>query len=328
MSGPDNSHADARPMPYANPGERARIWHPIILLVGSFIAFYLWALVPTIVLVAMDSASGRKDVMGPDSLSMTYGLPALGAAFFLILLHFLVWTRFAERRPLTSIGLFRAGSGGQYVNGIVYGAMFALLVNLLAVVGSLQLGYSVPVAFTGSLSQISTGALLFAAAIVPVILVQAGTEEVVFRGWMLSAMSARTSITAGILISSIAFGVFHVDRFLLDPLFAMIFISSTIVLGAFLGVWAVHSKSIAGPAGFHGAYNGLLFVSEFLDGAAKSRPGDPATKIWSDMMSMENMQASIKNMDFLALMQTAVIVCALIGIVTLIMSRGDEAAED
>jgi ABC-type proline/glycine betaine transport system permease subunit len=141
-------------------------------------------------------------------------------------------------------------------------------------------------------------------------------------------MSARTSITAGILISSIAFGVFHVDRFLLDPLFAMIFISSTVVLGVFLGVWAVHSKSVAGPAGFHGAFNGLLFVSEFLDGAAKSRPGDPATKIWSDMMSMENMQAAIKNMDFLALMQTAVIVCALIGIVTLLMSRGDEAAEE
>lgn len=321
MNVAENGPPDARPMPYADPGERARIWHPIILVLGSFIAFYIWALVPTIVLVAMDMSAGRKDAMGPGSLTMTYGLPALGAAFLLILTHFLLWTRVAERRPLSSIGLFRAGSGRQYANGIVYGALFALLVNLLAVLAANQLGYSVPVMFSGSLGAIGADALLFAAAIVPIVLVQAGTEEVVFRGWMLSAMSARTSITAGILISSVAFGVFHLDRFLLDPMFAMIFIASTIVLGAFLGTWAVHSKSIAGPAGFHGAYNGLLFVSEFLDGAANSKPGDPASKIWNDMMSMDSMQAAVKDIDYLALMQTGVIVCSLIGIITLLLSR-------
>ena len=324
MSGPDNSHADARPMPYADPGERARIWHPIILLLGSFVVFYLWASVPTIVLVLMDHAAGRKGMTDPTSLAMTYGLPALGAAFLLILMHFLLWTRLAERRPLSSIGLFGEGAGGQYVNGLVYGAMFALLINLLAILGALQLGYEVPALFTGSLSNISGAALLFAAAIVPIVLVQAGTEEVVFRGWMLSALSARTSITVGIFASSVAFGVFHLDRFLIDPKFAVIFISSTIVLGAFLGVWAVQAKSIAGPAGFHGTYNGLLFVSEYLDGAAHASPGDPATKAWANMMSMESMQQAVKDIDYLAVMQTAEIICALIGLVVLLAWRREE----
>jgi membrane protease YdiL (CAAX protease family) len=311
-------------MPYADPGERARIWHPIILLLGSFVVFYLWASVPTIVLVLMDHAAGRQGMTDPASLTMTCGLPALGAAFLFILVHFLLWTRLAERRPLTSIGLFVSGAGGQYTNGLVYGAMFALLINLLAILGANRLGFDVPELFTGSLGNISGAALLFAAAIVPVVLVQAGTEEVVFRGWMLSSLSARTSITTGILVSSVAFGVFHLDRFLIDPTFAIIFISSTVVLGAFLGVWAVRAKSIAGPAGFHGAYNGLLFVSEYLDGAAHASPGDPATKAWAKMMSMESMQDAVKNIDYLAVMQSAEIICALIGIVALLAWRRDE----
>lgn len=327
MSEQENSHFDARPVPYAAIGDRARIWHPLILILGSFIAFYIWALVPTVVLASLDAASGKTDVMSADSLVMTYGLPALGAAFGLILLHFLMWTRFAERRPLTSIGMFRGGSAGKYLNGLVYGALFAVLVNLAAVVAASYLGFSMPAMFTGSLSVIGPEVLIFAAAIVPVVLLQGGTEEVVFRGWMLSALSARTTITIGVLVSSIAFGVFHLDRFLMDPVFAMIFISSTVVLGAFLGVWAVHSGSIAGPAGFHGAYNSLLFVTQFLDTAANSKPGEPASHIWSSMMSMEAMQESIRDIDFLAAMQTAVVLFALIGILTLLLSKqGEEGA--
>jgi hypothetical protein len=117
MNVPENGHAEDRPMPYADAGPRARIWHPVTLLIGSFFAFYLWALVPTMVLVVMDTAAGQKEPMGPGSLALTYGLPALGASFLLILLHFLAWTRLVERRPLTSIGLFGGGSGRQYVNG-------------------------------------------------------------------------------------------------------------------------------------------------------------------------------------------------------------------
>jgi hypothetical protein len=160
--------------------------------------------------------------------------------------------------------------------------------------------------------------------IIPAVLLQGGTEEVVFRGWMLSALSARTSITLAVLVSGLAFGVFHVDRFVLDPVFAAIFISSTVVMGAFLGVWAVKAGSIVGPMGFHGAYNALLFVSGFLDGAAKAKPGQPATQIWSDMMSMESMQEAIRNMDFVAAMQTGVIICSLIAIAVMLLSGQEE----
>jgi hypothetical protein len=79
--------------------------------------------------------------------------------------------------------------------------------------------------------------------------------------------------------------------------------------------------------GFHGAYNALLFVSGFLDGAAKAKPGQPVTQIWSDMMSMENMQEAIRNMDFVAAMQTGVVICSLIAIAVMLLS-GQEQEEE
>jgi uncharacterized protein len=324
MSGSAETGEDMRPAPFGPLGERARIWHPLIILIGSFIAFYVWAILPSVVLASMDAAAGKTDLMAPDSLLVQYGLPALAVSFGLILLHFLFWTRVVERRPLTSIGLFRGGSGGKYVNGLVYGALFALLVNLIAVVASLHFGFSMPAMFLGDAPIMRPDLLLFVAMIIPAVLLQGGTEEVVFRGWMLSALSARTSITLAVLVSGLAFGVFHVDRFVLDPAFAAIFISSTVVMGAFLGVWAVKAGSIVGPMGFHGAYNALLFVSGFLDGAAKAKPGQPATQIWSDMMSVESMQEAIRNMDFVAAMQTGVIICSLVAIAVMLLTGQEE----
>lgn len=313
-----------RPAPFGPLGERARIWHPLVILIGSFIAFYVWAILPSVVLASMDAAAGKTDLMAPDSALVQYGLAALAVSFGLILLHFVFWTRVIERRPLTSIGLFRGGSGAKYVNGLVYGVLFALLVNLIAVVASLHFGFSMPAMFTGNTPILRPDLLLFVAMIIPAVLLQGGTEEVVFRGWMLSALSARTSITLAVLVSGLAFGLFHVDRFVLDPVFAAIFISSTVVMGVFLGVWAVKAGSIVGPMGFHGAYNALLFVTGFLDGAAKAKPGQSTAQIWSDMMSMENMQEAIRNMDFVAAMQTGVVICSLIAIAVMLLSGQEE----
>jgi hypothetical protein len=137
-------------------------------------------------------------------------------------------------------------------------------------------------------------------------------------------------MTVAVLLSSAAFGIFHVDRFMMDPMFAATFISATIVLGAFLGVWAVQSGSIAGPAGFHGAYNALLLVTSYFDSAASAKPGSTSAQVWSDMMDLEAMLEVVRYADYIAAMQTAVIVGSLIGIVALLATRAErrEVAED
>jgi hypothetical protein len=167
-------------------GERARIWHPLIIVIGSFFAFYILVILPSVVLASMDAAAGKKDLMAPDSLLAQYALPSLAVSFGLILLHFLFWTRVVERRPLTSIGLFRGGSAGKYVNGLVYGVLFALLVNLIAVVASLHFGFSMPAMYTGDTPILRPHLLHFEAMNIPADLHQGGTEEDVYSGWILS----------------------------------------------------------------------------------------------------------------------------------------------
>ena len=316
-------HDDALPMPFGPMGNRTRIRHPIILLIGSFSAFYFWAAAPGVVLASMDAAAGKTDLLAPGSLLTKYGLPALGISFTLILLHFLFWTRVVERRPLTSIGMFRGGSFGPYLNGIAYGALFALIVSLAAFVAAIHFGFTMPAMFAGTPDVMRSDVMLFSGLLILVVLVQGGTEEVVFRGWMLSAFSTRTSITLAVLLSSVAFGAFHVDRFFMNPTFAVIFISATIVLGAFLGVWAVQSGSIAGPAGFHGGYNALLFVTAYLDGVANAKPGASTAQIWADMMSPQAMKEIARNIDYIAATQSVVIIGSLIGIMTLLLTGKD-----
>lgn len=68
--------------------------------------------------------------------------------------------------------------------------------------------------------------------------------------------------------------------------------------------------------------NALLFVSSFLDGAANAKPGMTAPQIWAEMMSLEAIQEVVRHTDYIAAMQTAVVVCSLIGIVALLM-RGE-----
>lgn len=125
-------------MPFGPIDDRARIWHPIAVIIGSFAVIIVWSLVPIVVLTSIDVAAGKADLLAPDTLSIRYELVALAVSFALILMHFLFWTRVVERRRLTSIGLFRGGSFRRYVNGVVYGALFALIASLAAYVAALH----------------------------------------------------------------------------------------------------------------------------------------------------------------------------------------------
>ena len=73
---------------------------------------------------------------------------------------------------------------------------FSLVVVLLLVTGtgSLKLG------------QLNLQSLIFVLAIIPFWILQGGTEELVTRGWLFPAVSAKSNIFIGILISSALFG--------------------------------------------------------------------------------------------------------------------------
>jgi len=320
MSDKNTHETMTRPVPFAPVGDNARIWHPALIILGGFVAFMFWAIVPQITLGVFDGIAGITDIQNPNSMTVRYGLLAIGAGFALILLHFLFWTRAVERRPLASIGFQGPGFARRYVAGLGVGIIFAIVGTMASAIIATELGYRVPDMAPGGSFSLAEGVLLTALLIVPVFLLQAGTEEVVFRGWMLSALSARASITIAVIVSGIAFGLFHLDRLLIDPKFAAIFMAGTSVMGVFLGAWAVHARSIAGPMGFHGAYNVLLLLTGYLAAASRAAPTDTGPVIFSRMM-LETMSEAPLYQDYITLQQTFVVAMSIIGLIVILVSR-------
>ena len=114
----------------------------------------------------------------------------LGSFFFMSLLVFL-WVKFIEKRPFSSLGFFKEGWLKELGRGFLIGAaQFSLVVALLLLTG------------TGSLelAELSLEPVLFILALIPFWILQGGTEELVTRGWLFPAVSAKSNIFIGILI--------------------------------------------------------------------------------------------------------------------------------
>ncbi|UJR86754.1 CPBP family intramembrane glutamic endopeptidase [Sandaracinus amylolyticus] len=81
-----------------------------------------------------------------------------------------------------------------------------------------------------------------------VIVVAAGTEELLFRGLLLPALTPRLGRIGALVLTSVLFGVFHVEPF--AATYAMI-------AGLVLGAIALRTGSVLPCIAFHGAFNAL-----------------------------------------------------------------------
>lgn len=165
----------------------------------------------------------------------------LGSFFFMSLLVFL-WVKFIEKRPFSSLGFFKKGWLKELGRGFLIGAaQFSLVVALLLLTG------------TGSLEwlQLSLEPVLFILALIPFWILQGGTEELVTRGWLFPAVSAKSNIFIGILISSALFGALH----LFNPGVTVLSIVTIILNGIFACLLMIKYDNMWVLAGMHGAWN-------------------------------------------------------------------------
>lgn len=165
----------------------------------------------------------------------------LGSFFFMTLLVFL-WVKFREKRAFSSLGFFKEGWLKELGRGFLIGAVqFSLIVVLLLVTG------------TGSLKfgQVNLQSLIFVLAIIPFWILQGGTEELVTRGWLFPAVSAKSNIFIGILISSALFGALH----LFNPGVTVLSIVNIILDGIFACFLMLKYDNMWVLAGMHGAWN-------------------------------------------------------------------------
>ena len=165
----------------------------------------------------------------------------LGSFFFMSLLVFL-WVKFREKRAFSSLGFFKEGWLKELGRGFLIGTVqFSLIVVLLLVTG------------TGSLKfgQVNLQSLIFVLAIIPFWILQGGTEELVTRGWLFPAVSAKSNIFIGILISSVLFGALH----LFNPGVTVLSIVNIILDGIFACFLMLKYDNMWVLAGMHGAWN-------------------------------------------------------------------------
>jgi membrane protease YdiL (CAAX protease family) len=186
-----------------------------------------------------------------DELGVPKGVTGLIA--FLLLpfsavgLLVLGWVRFVERRPLVTIGLTRNNAGRHFLRGLAIGCA-TILVLILA--SWLAGGYEA-LAFGKALS--SPAALLNIAILLVCFTVQSSVEELVFRGWLLSAIARKFNVWLAVIISSFVFCLLHYG-----PGQPWLVTLNLVLFASFACAWALRTGNIWGVMGWHSGWNWLL----------------------------------------------------------------------
>jgi membrane protease YdiL (CAAX protease family) len=186
----------------------------------------------------------RNDLGAPtDSMGL---LALLLLPFPCVGLVVLAWVRLVERRPLATIGL--AGAGARpFLRGLAIGIVtaFAVVAAIWAVGAVDERGYARALASPDALLAIGLLLLGF--------VVQASVEEVLFRGWLLSALARKVPLAIAVALSSLVFMFLHYA-----PQQHPVVTINMFLFAAFTCAWAIRAEHIWGAMGWHAGWNWLL----------------------------------------------------------------------
>ena len=157
------------------------------------------------------------------------------------------WVLFVERRPLSTIGLTSSAAAMSFMRGLAMG-----ITTIGAVVATIWAagGYQ-PVAFASAFfapRDLITIGVLFLCFVV-----QASIEEIIFRGWLMSALARKFGVAIAVILTCAMFTLLHYTRGQELLIMAGVFLFS-----AFACLWALKARSIWGVMGWHVGWNWLL----------------------------------------------------------------------
>jgi len=201
--------------------------------------------------------------LGPEPLLERYGwvdahgdpIGLAGFYAFLVIpfaingLLILAWVKLVERRPLTTIGLTGPAPVKTLLGGVLVGAATILSVVIaIGLAGGYQVGAIVPaLASPAALTGIGLMLLSF--------IVQAGVEEIIFRGWLLSAITRKLGLPVAVVLVSLVFTFLHYS-----PHQEARVMLSSFLFSAFACAWAIRAGNIWGVMGWHAGWNWLLGI--------------------------------------------------------------------
>jgi membrane protease YdiL (CAAX protease family) len=224
----------------------ARGWLPWGALAPVLALLFVIAgiLCGTLLIAPFVRLDARQDPVDPIGL-MAFTLVPFG----LLLAVLLSWVTFIERRPLASIGLTGDRKFRTYLGGQVIGlASISGITLLIWIAGGLHATGFAP-------AWSSWQSLSWIALLLPCFALQAGVEELLFRGWLLSVVAKKFNVVLGVLLSSALFAFLHFSR----GQHWLVTVSNSL-FGIFACCWVLKSRNVLAVMGWHAGWNWLLAV--------------------------------------------------------------------
>lgn len=159
----------------------------------------------------------------------------------------LAWVLFVERRPLSTIGLTPGVGAMSFARGLAIGfATIGAVVASIWAAGGYQAG-EVASAFRAPRELMSIGILFLC------FVVQACVEEIIFRGWLMSALSRKFNVFVAVLLTCAVFTLLHYGRGQ-----HLLITTGVFLFSVFACLWALKACNIWGVMGWHVGWNWLL----------------------------------------------------------------------
>ena len=171
-------------------------------------------------------------------------IPIVYPAMLSYLIFVLIWNLKVMKRKPHEIGLTMAGWKRNLPVGLACGLAFVFSFGLI-------FGWDTPPKAESSLAFLR-GVLLT----LPLVAI---SEEVVFRGYLISILSKEYGKAAGVIGSSVLFGLAHVF-----PVPSLASWFWTMLIGLILGILFVKTKGIVAPAAFHYINDAVLTLYSYL----------------------------------------------------------------
>lgn len=204
----------------------------VLLTVGQLLGGL--ALLPLFGTDPMELLTERMDLATQQVTLLSFG----GAALLLAL-----WMLAKERRPFGSIGFT---TGTRPAANVALGAVVAAVLVSIPVLVNLLSGASVSSgAHSAGMGVVLLALIGFA--------VQAGTEEIFIRGYLLQVVFRKWGLVAAVLVQAVVFSVLHG----VNTHISWVALFNIVLVGLLLGLWALAEGGLWGVCAFHMVWNWL-----------------------------------------------------------------------
>lgn len=156
----------------------------------------------------------------------------------ILVLFVIIVVRFIEKRSLSTIGLCRERFALKYLKGFGIGTLLIIILiapQLIAEWSSITYNGFRPLV------------LIFLLAFI----IQTASEEIFFRGYLLTSIGHKIGMFWAVVLSSILFALIHI----INGDATILGIVSIFFIGVFLGFYMIRTNNIWGAFGIHAAWN-------------------------------------------------------------------------